>query len=107
MGRMTRDSCSDSDFQDLRETDTAARQPSCCEDHTTPKDRARRTRRRGTARPTVVAQASDCVVAKIRSMKQPVTRETYALLAFWRPYSKLTFEEKQDVRDAVYDANIQ
>ena len=51
--------------------------------------------------------APNCVVKTLREMKQPVTRETYAEMAYWKPYRKLTAEEKFEVREAVYEANIQ
>ena len=54
-----------------------------------------------------VAPVPDCVVNKLREMKVRVTRESYAELAYWKPYRTLSTEEKQDVRQAVYEANIQ
>jgi hypothetical protein len=51
--------------------------------------------------------APDVVVQKLREMKQPVTRDTYAELAYWKPYRKLNAEQRADVREAVYEANIQ
>ena len=48
----------------------------------------------------------DYVVEQLRKMKQQITRESYAMLAYWMPYRKLNPEQKQDVREAVYEANI-
>ena len=50
--------------------------------------------------------APDAVVVQLRKMKQPVTRENYAVLAYWKPHRKLNAEERVDVREAVYEANI-
>jgi hypothetical protein len=49
----------------------------------------------------------DCVVEKLRQEKIPVTKENYALFAYWKPYKKLDALEKLDVRKIVYEANIQ
>jgi hypothetical protein len=40
-------------------------------------------------------------------MKQPVTKQSYAELAYWKPYRKLNPEQKLDVHEAVYEANLQ
>jgi hypothetical protein len=34
----------------------------------------------------------------------PITNESYATLAYWRSYQKLTEEERLDVREAVREA---
>jgi hypothetical protein len=49
----------------------------------------------------------DCVVRKLRELKQPVTKEAYAELAYWKPYRTLSAEEKQQVREMVRQANLQ
>ncbi len=54
-----------------------------------------------------VLVAPDVVVNTLREMKQPVTRESYAELAYWKSYRSLSVEEKEDVKQAVYEANIQ
>jgi hypothetical protein len=51
--------------------------------------------------------ASDVVVQTLRTLRVPVTLESYAELAYWTPYRKLNPEEKLDVREAVYKANLQ
>jgi len=51
--------------------------------------------------------APNGVVKTLREMKQPVTRDTYAEMAYWKTYRSLTAEEKFEVREAVYEANIQ
>ena len=51
--------------------------------------------------------APNGVVKTLREMKQPVTRETYAEMAYWKTYRSLSVEEKEDVKQAVYEANIQ
>jgi len=49
----------------------------------------------------------DCIVQQLRKLKLPVTRENYAVCAYWKSYRKLNAEERADVREAVYEANIQ
>ena len=49
----------------------------------------------------------DIVVQKLREEKLAVTNENYAMFAYWLPYRELSAEEKLDVQDAVYRANIQ
>ena len=51
--------------------------------------------------------APDGIVNQLREWKQPVTRESYAELAYWKSYRSLSAEEKFEVREAVYEANIQ
>jgi hypothetical protein len=50
---------------------------------------------------------SDCVIDKLRELKIRITKETYAEWAYWKKYKQLTAEEKFEVRQAVYEANIQ
>jgi hypothetical protein len=51
--------------------------------------------------------APDIVVQKLRQLKLRVTNESYASFAYWKSYRSLSAEERQDVREAVYSANIQ
>jgi hypothetical protein len=51
--------------------------------------------------------APDIVVQKLRQLKLPVTRENYASFAYWKSYRSLSSEERFEVREAVYSANIQ
>jgi hypothetical protein len=50
---------------------------------------------------------ADCIVQKLRELKLSVTRENYAIFAYWKPYRKLNAQEKMEVREIVYEANIQ
>ena|SRR5438552_9059740 len=61
------------------------------------------------SKPTPVSEHkfTNGVVNTLRKMKQPVTRDTYAEMAYWKTYRSLTAEEKFEVREAVYEANIQ
>ena len=43
----------------------------------------------------------DIVIAKLREKNMPITNESYATLAYWRSYQKLSKEERLDVREAV------
>ena len=46
----------------------------------------------------------DIVIAKLREKNVPITNESYATLAYWRPYQKLNEEERPGVREAVWEA---
>jgi hypothetical protein len=48
--------------------------------------------------------APDVVVNKLREMRVSVTKESYADLAYWKPYPRLSAEEKEDVKQAVSEA---
>ena len=48
----------------------------------------------------------DVIISKLREKNLPVTWANYALFAYWRPYRKLSADERLDVREAVYQANL-
>lgn len=50
---------------------------------------------------------SNCVTNKLREVGLEVDKESYALFAYMKDYSELTWEEKQDCKRAAYLANIQ
>jgi hypothetical protein len=43
----------------------------------------------------------DIIIATLREKNVPITNESYATLAYWRSYQKLSKEERLDVREAV------
>jgi hypothetical protein len=46
----------------------------------------------------------DIIIATLREKNVPITNESYATLAYWRSYQKLSKEERLDVREAVREA---
>ena len=49
----------------------------------------------------------DVVVDHLRKEKIAIDKESYALFAYWKDCSELSWEEKEDVKRAVYLASIQ
>ena len=47
----------------------------------------------------------DSVIAKLRELKLPVTKQNYALFGYWKDYRDLTPEEKLEVCLAVKGVN--
>jgi hypothetical protein len=50
---------------------------------------------------------TDHVTNHLRNKGLSVDRESYALFAYWKSYRELSWEEKEDVKRAVYLASIQ
>ena len=46
----------------------------------------------------------DIIIATLREKNVPITNESYATLAYWRSYQKLSKEERLDVREAMRDS---